>query len=98
MNIGEPPPQLWLVFLAQQYDIANFRPTDEPPDPVVGRFDPGGTPCVDDGVVEPDGCSVEGQRWFALARLSPPGDDPDVLDGAAAEHPAEVQLTGSRVR
>src|SRR5262249_4293223 len=62
----------------------------------VDRLDPGGTPGIDRRVIEPDGRAMEGKRRPALARPPPAGNDPDVLDGAAAQHPAEVQLAAHR--
>lgn len=78
----------------RKHDVAFGGPADEAPDAAVDRLDPGGAPGVDGGVVEADRRAVEGQRRSAFAGLTPAGDDPDVLYGAATEDPAEVQLSG----
>src|SRR5215831_16273424 len=61
-DVGEPPPQLGLVFVAEQHDVAAGGPADEAPDPAVDRLDPGGAPGIDGRVVEPDGRAVKSQR------------------------------------
>ena len=87
-----------VLFVAEQQDVIAIGSADEASDPAVDRFDPGGAPRVDGGIVEADRGTVEGQRRLALTGLSACRDDPDVLGRAPAEDRAEVQLAGCRRR
>src|SRR5215470_486068 len=95
-DVGEAPPQLRVLLVAEQHDAVAGGPADEPPHPAVDRLDPGGAPGADRRVIKPDGRAVEGQRRLALAGLPAAGDNPDVLHGPAAQDPAEVQFAAHR--
>src|SRR5262249_28156387 len=93
-DVGEAPPQLRVVLVADEHDPVACGPADEPTHTAVHWFYPRGPPGADRVVVEADRRTVKGQRRLALSRLTVAGHDPDVLDRAAAEHPAGVQLSG----
>src|SRR6476646_8350622 len=96
-DVGEAPAQLRVVLVAHEHDLAVDGPADEAADAAVDRVDPGRAPRSDRSVIEADRRAMEGERRHARARLSATRDDPDVLHGAAAEHPAEVQLAAGGV-
>src|SRR5262249_3388287 len=95
-NVGEAPPQLRILLVAEQDDAIAGGPAEEPPRPAVDRLEPGRAPRVSRGGADTDGGAVEAQRRLALAGPPAARDDPDVLHGAAAQDPAEVQLTAHR--
>ena len=83
-----------VVFVAEQDDVVAVGSADEASYPAVDGVDPGGAPGVDGRVVEPDRGAVKARRRLVVAGLPAAGDDPDVLDRAPAQDPAEVQLSG----
>jgi hypothetical protein len=85
-----------VILLAEQHNVGAVGPADEASYPAVDRFDPGGAPGIDRGVIEPDGRAVERQRRLALAGLSATRNDPDALYRTTAQYPAEMQLAGHR--
>jgi hypothetical protein len=87
-----PPHQLTVRPGSELNDVVAFRAADHLQETLRDRIAPLHLPCIDTGVVDPQrrAPGVDIGRRIATPQFAARRNDPDILDRAAFQHPAEV--------
>lgn len=88
-DLGETPPGFQTArILADLDDVPALGPSDLARVILVERVAPDDVPTTDARIEDAQGRAIHGGRRGA------PGPDPDILDGAPFQHPAEMDFSG----